>query len=148
MRGSIPRLCSWGDDCKGWEIHRGGGCPQENSTVENSQACNEDWPSTPRVLADSRMSSNDIDAQECVACGIKVEAEDQSEELKMADGTMVRTKGQVQFILKCGGYKGEISARVFPSTKKQMILGIPWLSKENRHINWTQAIMVMKKGQN
>ena len=31
---------------------------------------------------------------------------------------------------------------------KQMILGIPWLSKENPHIDWTQAAVVMKKGQN
>ena len=30
---------------------------------------------------------------------------------------------------------------------KQMILGIPWLSKENPHIDWTQATMVMKKDQ-
>ena len=30
---------------------------------------------------------------------------------------------------------------------KQMILGIPWLSKENPHIDWTQAIVAMKKGQ-
>ena len=30
---------------------------------------------------------------------------------------------------------------------KQMILGIPWLSKENPHIDWTQAAVVMKKGQ-
>ena len=28
-----------------------------------------------------------------------------------------------------------------------MILGVPWLSKENPHIDWTQAIVVMKKGQ-
>ena len=29
-----------------------------------------------------------------------------------------------------------------------MILGIPWLSKENPHIDWTQVAVVMKKGQN
>ena len=62
---------------------------------------------------------------------IKIEAEDQSEELKMADGTVVKTEGRVQFVLKCGGYRGQISARVFPNMNKPMILGIPWLSKEN-----------------
>ena len=31
---------------------------------------------------------------------------------------------------------------------KQMILGIPWLSKENLHIDWTQAAVLMKKSQN
>ena len=60
---------------------------------------------------------------------------------------MVQTKGRVQFVLKCGGYRGEISAQVFPNMNKQMILGIPWLSKETPHIDWTQARVVMKKGQ-
>ena len=78
---------------------------------------------------------------------MKIEAEDQAEELKMADGTVVKTEGRVQLKLKCGGYKGYISARVLPKMNKQMILGIPWLSKENPHIDWTQAIVVIKRGQ-
>ena len=40
-------------------------------------------------------TSNYIDAQECASRGIKVEAEDKLEELKMADGTMVKTKGRI-----------------------------------------------------
>ena len=51
-------------------------------------------------------------------------------------------------MLKCGGYRGEISARVFPNMNKQMILGILRLTKENPHIDWTQVAVVMKKGQN
>ena len=66
----------------------------------------------------------------------------------MANGTMVRTEGVVQFAFKYGGYRGEISIRVFPNMSKQMILGILWLSKENHHIDWTQVVVVMKKGQN
>ena len=46
-----------------------------------------------RVLVDSGLTGNYIDAQECTACEIKVEAEDQAEELKMTDGTVVRTEG-------------------------------------------------------
>ena len=88
---------------------------------------------------------NYIDARECTARRIKIEAEDQSEELKMADGTVVKTEGRVQFVLKCGGYRGQISARVFPNMNKPMILGIPWLSKENPHIDWTQAMVVVNK---
>ena len=65
----------------------------------------------------------------------------------MADGIVDQTEGRVQFVLKCGGYRGKISTRVFPNMNKQMILGIPWLSKENPHIDWTQATVVMKKGQ-
>ena len=63
----------------------------------------------------------------------------------MADGTVVKTEGRVQFVLKCGGYRGQISARVFPNMNKPMILGIPWLSKENPHIDWTQATVVVNK---
>ena len=98
-----------------------------------------------RVLVDSGSTGNYIDARECIARRIKIEAEDQSEELKMADGTMVKTEGRVQFVLKCGGYRGQISARVFPNMNKPMILGIPWLSKENPHIDWTQAIVAVNK---
>ena len=100
-----------------------------------------------RVLVDSGSTGNYIDARECAARGMKIEAEDQPEELKMADGTVVKMEGRVQFVLKCGGYRGDISARVFSNMNKQMILGIPWLSKENPHIDWTQTVVVMKKGQ-
>ena len=90
-----------------------------------------------RVLVDSGSTGNYIDARECAARRIKIEVEDQAEKLKMADGTMVKTEGRDQFVLKCGGYKGQISARVFPNMNKPMILGIPWLLEENPHIDWT-----------
>ena len=63
---------------------------------------------------DSGSIGNYIDARECTACRMKIETEDQSEEPKMADGSMVRTGGRVQFVLKCGGYRGGISAWYFP----------------------------------
>ena len=88
-----------------------------------------------RVLVDSGSTGNYIDAWECTARRIKIEAEDQSEELKMADGTVVKTEGRVQFVLKCGGYRGQISARVFPNINKPMILGIPWLLYRKPHID-------------
>ena len=84
---------------------------------------------------DSGSTSNYIDTRECIARGIKVEKEDQTEELKMTDGAMVRTERQVRFVLKCGGYRGEISTQVFPNINKQMILGILWLSKKTSHID-------------
>ena len=98
-----------------------------------------------RVLVDFGSTGNYIDARECTARRIRVEAEDQAEKLKMADGTMVITEGRVQFVLKCGEYRGQISAWVFPNMNKPMILGTPWLSKENPHIDWTQATVVVNK---
>ena len=100
---------------------------------------------TLRVLVDSGSTGNYIDARECTARRIKIEAEDQSEELKMADGIVVKIEGRVQFVLKCGGYRGQIFARVFPNMNKPMILGILWLSKENPHIDWTQATVLVNK---
>ena len=41
------------------------------------------------VLVDSGSTGNCIDAQECAVRVIKVDAKDQAEELKMADGTVV-----------------------------------------------------------
>ena len=87
---------------------------------------------------DSGLTGNYIDAQECAAQEIKVEEEDQAEELKMADGTMVRIEAQVRFILKCGGYKGQISDRVFPNMNKQIIIGNPCLSKKTP--TWTDGL--------
>ena len=46
-----------------------------------------------RVLVDSGSTGNYIDARECMARRIKIEAENQSEELKMADGTVVKAEG-------------------------------------------------------
>ena len=68
-----------------------------------------------RVLVDSGSTSNCIDARECAARRMKIEVKDQAEELKMVDGTVVKTEGRVQFMLQCGGYRGQISARYFPT---------------------------------
>ena len=46
-----------------------------------------------RVLVDSGSTGNYIDARECATRRIKIEAEDHSEELKMADGIVVKTAG-------------------------------------------------------
>ena len=40
-------------------------------------------------------AGNYMDARELAAQGLKIEAEDQAEELKMVDGTWVRIKGRV-----------------------------------------------------
>ena len=61
------------------------------------------------VLVDSGLIGNYIDARECTARGIKFEMEDQAEELKIANDTMVKTEGRVQLMFKCGGYRGQIS---------------------------------------
>ena len=76
------------------------------------------------VLVDLGSTGNYIDARECTTRGMKIVAEDQMEELKMADEIVIKIEGRVQFVLKCGGHKGQISAGVFPNMNKPMILGI------------------------
>ena len=51
--------------------------------------------------------------------------------MTLADGTVVSTARYVQFVMKCGDFKGKIVARVFPNLHKECILGIPWLEYEN-----------------
>ena len=68
-------------------------------------------------------------------------------ELTMADGSNVQTLGRVQLNVKCGGYQGIMEAKVFPQMTKLMILGMPWLVKENPHINWTRSTVVVQQGQ-
>ena len=48
-----------------------------------------------QVLVDLRSTRNYINARECIARGIKVEVEDRVEELKMADGTVVKIEVRV-----------------------------------------------------
>lgn len=56
------------------------------------------------VLVDVTSNSDCVDASECVARGLKVEAEDQPEEHKMANGSVIKTEGRIQVNLKNGRY--------------------------------------------
>ena len=63
----------------------------------------------------------------------------------MANGSVVQTVGSIKILLKCGAYRGVVEARVFPGLDKPMILGIPWLRKENPHIDWTRSTVVVQQ---
>ena len=78
---------------------------------------------------------------------IKIKKEETVEELKMANGSVVKTEGRVLVTLKCGSYRGVITTRVFPRMNKPMILGIPCLARENPHIDWTQPLVIVKSKQ-
>ena len=97
-----------------------------------------------KILIDSGSTGNYISTQVCTAHGIKIENDKYPDRLTVADGTTIKTDGKVQIQFKCGGYKGIVQAKVFPGLQKPMILGIPWLQKENPHIDWTQGTVVVK----
>ena len=99
------------------------------------------------VLLDSGSTGNFVSARICTALKIKPEKDAYPEELKMADGSTVETEGKVKIQLHCGKYRGTVLAKVFPGLQKEMILGMPWLQKENPQINWTQGEILVQQGQ-
>ena len=58
---------------------------------------------------------------------------------------MVQIAGSVKILLKYGAYRGVVEARVFLGLDKPVILGIPWLRKENPHIDWTRSMVVVQQ---
>ena len=96
------------------------------------------------MLIESGAIGNYVSAQECAARKIKIEKEKNGKELTMADGFKVSTIGRVRLNVRCGGYHGIVEARVFPEMSKPMMLGMPWLVKENLHINWTCSTIVVQ----
>ena len=99
------------------------------------------------MLIDLGATGNYVSAQECTARKIKIEKEKNGKEPTMADGSKVGTIGRVRLNVRCGGYHGIVEARVFPYMSKPMILEMPWLVKENPHINWTRSTAVVQQGQ-
>ena len=97
-----------------------------------------------RMLIDSGATGNYVSAQKSTARKIKIEKEKNGKELTMADGSKVKTLGRMRLNVRCGGYYGILEARVFPEMSKLMILGMPWLVRENPHINWTCSTVVVQ----
>ena len=100
-----------------------------------------------RMLINSGATGNYVSAQECTTRKIKIKKEKNGKELTMADGSKVKTIGRVRLDVRCGGYHGIVAARVFPEMSKYMILRMPWLVKENPHINWTRSTVVVQQEQ-
>ena len=101
---------------------------------------------TWRFLLDSGSTGNYISTQVCTAHRVRIEGDPYPDQLTMADGSKIETEGRVQIRFHCGEYQGTVQAKVFPGLQKPMILGIPWLRKENPHIDWTQGTVTVRKG--
>ena len=67
-----------------------------------------------RVLVDSGSIGNYIDARECTTRRIKIEAEDQAEELKMADGTVVKLRDEFSSFSNVVGIEVKFPPGYFP----------------------------------
>ena len=98
-----------------------------------------------KVLIDSGATGNFISEELIIAWGLRVEPEPQYEELTLVDGSIVKAAGRVQFNLRCGDYRGKITARVFPHLHKELILGMPWLIQENPVIDWARGQVTIQR---
>ena len=88
------------------------------------------------MLIDSGATGNFISDRVMATLELQVEPEEEAEELSLADGSMVKASGYVQFRLQCGKFKQDVRARVFPNLHKEVILGMPWLERTNPVIDW------------
>ena len=68
-----------------------------------------------KMLVDSGATGNFVSDAMVTALGLPVQEEEDFHEVTLADGTVVTTAGYVQFVMKCGDFKGKIVARVFPN---------------------------------
>lgn len=69
-----------------------------------------------------------------------------NKDLKLADGSLVTTQGQVKLHIENGQYKDVVWAQIFPHVQKQMILRMPWLMQEYPNITWSHRIVPMVRG--
>ena len=66
----------------------------------------------------------------------------------MANKTMVKAQGYVSFRLDSREFSCRVIARVFPNLRSQVILGTPWLIKENLDIDWVKPeVKLRRRGQ-
>ena len=98
-----------------------------------------------KMLIDSGATGNFVSDAMVTALKLQVQQDEDDDEVTLADGTVVSTAGYVQFVMKCGDFKGKIVARVFPNLHKECILGIPWLEYENPIIDWTRRHVTIQR---
>lgn len=100
-----------------------------------------------RISVEFRSANNYISPQVCVVRNLHIIQERTNEDLRVDDGSIIHTEYRVHVHLRCGEYQSSVQAQVFPGMDKQMIHGIPWFCEKNPNIDWTQSIVVVKKGQ-
>ena len=98
-----------------------------------------------KLLVDSGLTRNYISTRVCTVHNLKVKEDRTPDRLTMANGSTPQMKGKVQVVFKYGGYWRIIEAKIFPGLQKPVVLGIPWLTILNIHIDWISGAIVVKK---
>ena len=100
-----------------------------------------------KVLIDSRSTGNFISDQVVASLHLKVVEDGIRQKFILPDKSIIWAGGWVDFLLTCVEYVRRISARVFPSLHKELILGMPWLVMEDPDISWrNRTVAVQQKG--
>ena len=100
-----------------------------------------------KVLIDSESIGNFISDQVVASLQLKVVEDSIRQKLILPDKSIIWAGGWVDFLLTCGEYVRRISARVFPSLYKELVLGMPWLVMEDPDISWrNRSVAVQQKG--
>ena len=101
-----------------------------------------------KALVDCGSTGNYINDSLVPALGVEVIAEKDFELLEMANKTTVKAQGYVSFQLDSGEFNCRVIAQVFPNLRSEVILGTPWLIKENPDIDWVNPeVKLRRRGQ-
>ena len=99
------------------------------------------------VLIDSGSIGNYLSARCYTVLELEMRLDDEFERLTLADGSGVACARVHLVCLYCRNYKTRILARFIPNLHEELILGIPWLVKDNPTIDWaTRWIIAEKNG--
>ena len=91
----IPQQCSWGTTIEVRESTAGVDSSSRITQRRALQLVARIGQRPMRTLMDLGSIGSYIDAQECTARGIKIEAVDYAKELKMVDGVVVKMEGRI-----------------------------------------------------
>ena len=98
-----------------------------------------------KALIDCGSTGNYISDSLIHALGMEVVPEKDFELLELANKTTIKAQGYVSFQLDNGEFICRVIARVFPNLRSKVILGTPWLIKENPDIDWVKPNVKMRR---
>ena len=95
---------------------------------------------------DSGSTANYI--SDAVAQKIGLSLDGKAVKLQMADKTTRETLGRVFGVkFRCGQFTSVFDADIFPGLAHDILLGLPWLIKENPHIDFQSGRIQVLQGQ-
>ena len=101
-----------------------------------------------KALIDCGLTGDYISDSLVLALGTEVIPEEDFELLEMANKTTVKAQAYVSFRLDSGEFSCRVIARVFPNLRSEVILGTPWLIKENPDIDLAKPkVKLRRRGQ-